>query len=34
MAWCRQAQANTWANVDIDFRRHMASRDHIELMHV
>ena len=25
MAWCRQAQAITWANVDRDLCRHMAS---------
>ena len=25
MAWCRQEQAITWANVDLDGCRHMAS---------
>ena len=31
MAWCRQAQAITWANVDPDLCRHMVSLGHNEL---
>ena len=31
MAWCRQEQAITWATVDSDLRRHMASLGHNEL---
>ena len=33
MAWCHQAQAITWANVDPDLCHHMASWGHDELTH-
>ena len=33
MAWCLRQQASTWANVDLDLCRHMASLGHNELMH-
>ena len=31
MVWCRQATTITWANVDPDICRHMASLGHNEL---
>ena len=31
MAWCLRQQAITWANVDPDLWRHVASLGHIEL---
>ena len=32
MAWCRQQQAITWANVDPDLCRHMVLQGHNELI--
>ena len=34
IAWCCQAQAITWANIDLDFFRHKASLGHNELKSV
>ena len=33
MAWCVTHQAITWANVDLDFSRHMVSLGHNVLMY-